>query len=54
MIRLRLRTDPIYHNVFSYSASRRFDLGKYPRGHSKAVEFDRAGLVNVFCESASS
>lgn len=42
--------DPIYHNVFSYSASRRFDLGKYPRGHSKAVEFDRAGLVNVFCD----
>ena len=42
--------DPIYHNVFSLSATRRFDLGKYPRGHSKAVVFDRTGLVNVYCD----
>ena len=42
--------DPIYHNVFSLSTTRRFDLGKYPRGHSKAVVFARAGLVNVYCD----
>jgi len=42
--------DPIYHNVFSLSTPKRFDLGKYPRGHSKAVVFDRAGLVNVYCD----
>jgi len=42
--------DPIYHNVFSVSPTRRFDLGKYPRGHSKSVTFDRTGLVNVYCD----
>lgn len=42
--------DPIYHNVFSLSPVKRFDLGKYPRGQSKAVLFNRPGLVNVFCD----
>ena len=42
--------DPIYHNVFSLSPARRFDLGKYPRGHFKTVVFDRAGLINVYCD----
>lgn len=42
--------DPIYHNVFSVSPSKRFDLGKYPRGQSRTVRFPKAGLVNVFCD----
>lgn len=42
--------DPVFHNVFSYSRTRRFDLGRYGRGHSKSVVFERAGLVKVFCE----
>jgi plastocyanin len=42
--------DPIYHNVFSVSPVRRFDLGKYPRGESRSVRFPRAGLVNVYCD----
>ncbi len=42
--------DPIYHNVFSVSTTRRFDLGKYPKGHSRSVTFPKAGLVNVFCD----
>lgn len=42
--------DPIFHNAFSLSPARRFDLGKYPRGHSKRVRFPRAGLVHVFCD----
>lgn len=42
--------DPIYHNVFSLSPPRHFDLGKYPRGHFKTVVFDRPGLVNVYCD----
>lgn len=42
--------DPIYHNVFSVSTVRRFDLGKYPRGHSRSVTFPRAGVVNVYCD----
>ena len=42
--------DPIYHNVFSVSPIKRFDLGKYPRGESRSVKFPRAGLVNVYCD----
>ena len=42
--------DPIYHNVFSVSPVKRFDLGKYPRGESRSVRFPRAGLVNVYCD----
>ena len=41
--------DPIFHNVFSLSAARTFDLGRYPQGDSKSVTFDQAGLVPVFC-----
>jgi plastocyanin len=42
--------DPIFHNVFSVSPVKRFDLGKYPRGHSKKVTFRKPGLVQVFCD----
>lgn len=42
--------DPFFHNVFSYSSSERFDLGRYPRGESKSVEFDQPGVVKVYCE----
>ena len=42
--------DPIYHNVFSVSTTRRFDLGKYPKGQSRSVTFPKAGLVNVYCD----
>jgi plastocyanin len=42
--------DPIYHNVFSLSPTKRFDLGKYRQGQSRAVLFDRTGLVKVFCD----
>jgi plastocyanin len=42
--------DPIYHNVFSPSPLKRFDLGKYPRGQSKSVTFGRPGVVNVYCD----
>jgi plastocyanin len=42
--------DPIYHNVFSLSPARRFDLGKYPRGSSRQVIFPKPGLVNVYCD----
>ena len=41
--------DPIYHNVFSLSQARTFDLGRYPRGRSKLIRFDTPGIVQVFC-----
>jgi plastocyanin len=43
-------SDRVYHNVFSLSKTRRFDLGRYPRGQSRSVVFDRPGVVRVFCE----
>ena len=43
-------SDPTYHNVFSFSKTRRFDLGRYAAGRSKAVRFDQPGIVRVFCD----
>jgi plastocyanin len=42
--------DRTYHNVFSFSKTRRFDLGRYGRGQSKSLRFDEPGVVRVFCE----
>jgi hypothetical protein len=43
-------SDRIYHNVFSLSKTRPFDLGRYAVGRSKSVRFDRPGIVRVFCD----
>jgi hypothetical protein len=42
--------DNLFHNVFSYSRPKRFDLGRYPRGEAKTVVFDKPGYVKVLCE----
>ena len=42
--------DTIYHNVFSLSKTKRFDLGRYAKGQSKSVRFDEPGIVRVFCD----
>lgn len=42
--------DLVFHNVFSYSKTKKFDLGRYGKGESKKVVFDKPGLVKVFCE----
>ena len=42
--------DPIYHNVFSLSRAKNFNLGRYPRGDTRKVRFDKPGIVKVFCE----
>lgn len=42
--------DPFFHNVFSYSKTKQFDLGRYPKGESQRVTFDKPGIVKVFCE----
>jgi plastocyanin len=41
--------DDLFHNVFSLSSAKSFDLGRYPRGSAKSVVFDRSGVVQVFC-----
>ena len=42
--------DSTYHNVFSLSKTKKFDLGRYAQGKSKTVLFDRPGVVRVFCD----
>jgi len=41
--------DAVFHNVFSLSSAKEFDLGRYPRGSSKSLVFERPGVVQVFC-----
>jgi plastocyanin len=43
-------SDLTYHNVFSLSRAKRFDLGRYAVGKSKGVRMDRPGVVRVFCD----
>src|SRR5262245_53709763 len=42
--------DPIFHNAFSYSKTKRFDLGKYGQGKSESVTFNKPGVVQIFCD----
>jgi plastocyanin len=42
--------DDVYHNVFSYSNTRQFDLGRYPKGQFRTVTFDTPGVVRIFCD----
>lgn len=51
-------SDPFYHNVFSLSPLKKFDLGRYPKGERRSisfgllgsVRFDQPGVVPIFCE----
>jgi plastocyanin len=43
-------SDRTYHNVFSLSRAKRFDLGRYATGKTKSVLMDRPGVVRVFCD----
>lgn len=43
--------DDTYHNVFSYSKAKRFDLGRFRKDEKAAtVVFDKPGVVTVHCE----
>ena len=42
--------DNLFHNVFSYSEAKDFDLGRYPKDDSRSVTFDRPGVVRVYCD----
>jgi plastocyanin len=41
--------DHFFHNVFSLYDGKRFDLGFYEAGSSRAVRFDRLGVSYLFC-----
>lgn len=43
--------DDAYHNVFSYSKAKRFDLGRYLKDEATpTVVFDTPGIVRLYCE----
>lgn len=42
--------DTTFHNVFSLSPIKTFDLGRYGAGHSKSVVFDKPGIVPISCD----
>jgi plastocyanin len=44
--------DDTYHNIFSYSRAKRFDLGRYRRDERPipSVVFDQPGLVTLRCD----
>lgn len=44
-----INDDGVYHNVFSLSRVKPFDLGVYPEGTSKVVSFDDPGLIKIYC-----
>jgi hemoglobin len=41
--------DSIFHNVFSLSKSKAFDLGMYKNGETRDVKFDKPGIVRLGC-----
>ena len=41
--------DAIFHNVFSLSKPKSFDLGNYPKGQTRMVTFPNEGIVYVYC-----
>lgn len=41
--------DPFYHNVFSPSLVRQFDLGQFRTGESRSRVFPKSGVVDVYC-----
>lgn len=41
--------DPIFHNVFSLSKAKSFDLGNYAKGDTRTVTFTEPGIVYVNC-----
>lgn len=41
--------DMIFHNVFSLSKARRFDLGLYKSGTTKSITLTRPGVIDVYC-----
>jgi plastocyanin len=41
--------DPIFHDVFSLSKAKSFDLGNYAQDHTRGVTFSKPGIVFVNC-----
>jgi plastocyanin len=42
-------SDPLAHNVFSISETKRFNLGLYEKGTVRRLRFDEPGVVQLLC-----
>jgi len=45
-----MNSEGLYHNVFSLSRAKSFNLGRYPKGQYREVLFDKPGVVSVYCD----
>lgn len=45
-----LNSDPVYHNVFSLSKAKRFDVGRRSPDEFQDVQFNEPGIIDVFCD----
>ena len=41
--------DPIFHNIYSLSKPKTFDLGSYDKGETRRVVFPKPGVVEIYC-----
>lgn len=41
--------DKTWHNVYSKSEAKEFDLGLYPAGEARSVTLDKPGVVRILC-----
>ena len=41
--------DEFFHNVYSLSDAKSFDLGSYPQGESRSITLDQPGTIEVEC-----
>lgn len=44
-----INEDPFFHNVFSLSDAKLFDLGSFPQGDHRDIVFDEAGEIEIEC-----
>jgi plastocyanin len=41
--------DPFFHNIYSLSKPKSFDLGSYDKGETRRVTFPKPGIVDIYC-----
>ncbi len=45
-----INQDATYHNVFSLSPVRKFNIGRRPTGEAVPIQFGNSGVVQIFCD----
>lgn len=42
--------DPFFHNVFSLSRTKSFDLGRYAQGQAPSLVLNTPGVIQIYCQ----